>query len=209
MSNILIFGDSIAYGYYDSEGGWVDRLKKELLNFSVDNGLEFDLKIYNLAISGDTTEEVLKRIGVELEARNWEEQPTKIIFAIGINDSVLINGLNTTPKDKFENNLQGLIKKAKTNTDFVAFVGLTPVDESHTNPIPWDAAMKMKNKEILNYDKMIREVCKKETVHYIELFNDREEFLEFTKHLHDGLHPNIKGHEILYDKIRSYLSDKL
>jgi len=28
MVNILVFGDSITYGAWDEEGGWVQRLRK-------------------------------------------------------------------------------------------------------------------------------------------------------------------------------------
>lgn len=75
---VCIFGDSITQGYNDFDnGGWADQLK---IYFNKENP---DHSFFNLGISGDNTEDLLKRFKVEVEARN----PEVFIIAIGINDS--------------------------------------------------------------------------------------------------------------------------
>jgi lysophospholipase L1-like esterase len=87
---ICIFGDSIAWGATDCEkGGWVERLKTELMVKDID--------VYNLGISGDTTENILKRMDAEAEARN----PDIIIFSVGINDALKTNGKNLISIQEF------------------------------------------------------------------------------------------------------------
>lgn len=208
MSNILIFGDSIGYGCDDTQGGWIDRIKKEFFNYSKDKSLKHDLKVYNLAISGDTTSDVLKRIQVELKARNWDDQPTKIIFAIGINDSVFVGNKTRTSRKQFIENLSLLIKTARASGVVAAFVGLTPVDETKTNPIPWDEELSMNNEIIEEYDAMIRGYCSDNAIRFIDIFNtvDQEEFVKL---LPDGLHPDTKGHDELYKIIKPALTKEL
>jgi hypothetical protein len=54
---ILVFGDSIAYGDYDKEGGWVIRLRKFLDERQLDS-----YETYNLGIPIDETTE--KELGL-------------------------------------------------------------------------------------------------------------------------------------------------
>ncbi len=81
----LFFGDSITYGEYDGVfGGWVDILKRYALQkFHEGNGDE--LILFNLGIGGETTEGLLKRMPVELEARNSADG-NLIFISYGAND---------------------------------------------------------------------------------------------------------------------------
>ena len=56
---IIVFGDSIAYGAWDKEGGWVQRLRKILDVKTLSNPDQFYL-VYNLSIDGADTELLLK-----------------------------------------------------------------------------------------------------------------------------------------------------
>ncbi len=144
MVRILIFGDSIAYGACDKEGGWVQRLRKFF-----DENYE-DYLIYNLSISGDTTEELIKRFEFEAKQRLKEKDETIIIFAIGINDSQFVHSKNKNriALEKFKENLRKLIQLAKKFSSKIIFVGLTPVDETKTTPIIWDINKLYKNEYI-------------------------------------------------------------
>ncbi|KKQ27461.1 MAG: Lipolytic protein G-D-S-L family, partial [Candidatus Magasanikbacteria bacterium GW2011_GWC2_37_14] len=100
-TRISIFGDSITWGAWDPEnGGWVAQLRRY---FETNENYEVD--VYNLGVSGDTTNDLLIRFNTECLARN--RHPQIIIFAIGINDSQYINATDNprTPIEKFQNNL--------------------------------------------------------------------------------------------------------
>jgi len=73
---ICIFGASSTWGAWDYEkAGWANRLRLFL------DSENKDVFTYNLGVSGDTTNKLLKRFNVEAEAR----QPKIIIFSIGDN----------------------------------------------------------------------------------------------------------------------------
>jgi len=70
---ICIFGDSIALGALDSaKGGWGARLRNY---FETNN---FEIKLYNCAVDGDNTDDLLERFKIEASVRG----PNIIIFAI-------------------------------------------------------------------------------------------------------------------------------
>lgn len=201
QSTICIFGASITYGAWDLEkGGWVNRLR---LYFDNINNLN-TTKVYNLGISGNTTSDLLKRFDIELEAR----KPNKIIFSIGNNDSVFLTKekCQMTQIEKFEENIKTLISKSRKQTTDIIFTGLTPVDENKTTPIPWAANKIYKNQYIEVYSEKIKKICKEEEVKFVDLYNKFIKLKNYKEILEDGLHPNSKGHQFMFEIIKQNLS---
>jgi len=186
---INIFGDSITKGHSAKrQNGWVNRLKKELNVFEVNN----------FGISGDTTDDVLKRFFSE----NDSNKPDLIIIAIGINDSQYVNSKETyrVPFEKFENNLLEIIKQARKFTQNIIFVGLTKIEEGKLMPLPWHKTLYSEEKDAIKYNAKIKEICEKNNL----LFIDMDGVLEL-EDLEDGLHPNDKGHEKMFQRIKDFL----
>ncbi|MFP4539823.1 MAG: SGNH/GDSL hydrolase family protein [Candidatus Paceibacterota bacterium] len=187
---ICIFGDSITWGAYDPEqGGWATRLRNyfELQNEGVD--------VYNLGVSGDTTDDLLERIEAEATSR----EPDLIIFAIGVNDAQFIYSKNITRVllGEFQQNLTELLTIAKKFTNNIVFVGLTRVDESKTTSIPWNTDKSYTNLNIERLDSTIEKFCEENKLKFIpvkDLLN-HDDFI-------DGLHPNTQGHIKMFEKIR-------
>src|SRR5688500_14737658 len=87
---VLVFGDSITQGFYDTHGGWVQRLANEYHSKTLQSmldGEDLDRQIFNLGVSGDTSHEVLKRIENEIQVRQWRDDPMVTVIAAGINDA--------------------------------------------------------------------------------------------------------------------------
>jgi lysophospholipase L1-like esterase len=182
---ICIFGDSIVWGASDCEkGGWADSLKNYLMNEDID--------VYNLGISGNTTEDLLERFDAEAEARN----PDIIIFAIGINDSL---SLDKDGLIKFQKNISLLANKAKKFTDKIIFIGLTSVDESRTTSyLSEETGEAYNNQSIGEYDEIIKSFCEDNNLIFVDvlglLINDDD--------LCDGLHPSSIGHKKMFERIK-------
>jgi len=122
MERVLFFGDSITWGAVDQIGlGWVNLIRKDFYQDPENNPTA-----YNLGVSGDTTEGLLKRFRTECEARLVDGK-LGIVFAIGTNDSRYTNSKDNheIPVEKFSKNLEQLIKTAREFTDKIAFIGLT------------------------------------------------------------------------------------
>ncbi len=173
-------------------------MEKELEN------KKFDYSVYNLGISGDTSENILRRLENEISCRVWENEMVKIIFAIGVNDSWFIKNKNTfkVMPDNFENNITKIIKISQKFSSNIVFVGPAPVDEIKT--ISWDIDISYKNEHIKSYNKIIKLVCRENKISFLDIF---EKFLklEYKKLLENGLHPNSKGHEIMFEIVRDFL----
>jgi len=182
---ICIFGDSIVWGASDCEkGGWADSLKNYLMDDDID--------VYNLGISGNTTEDLLERFDTEAGARN----PDIIIFAIGINDSL---SLDKDGLIKFQKNISSLTNKARKFTDKIIFIGLTSVDESRTTSYSSEeTGESYNNQSIGEYDEIIKSFCEDNNLIFVDmlglLINDAD--------LCDGLHPSSIGHKKMFERIK-------
>jgi lysophospholipase L1-like esterase len=208
MAQILVFGDSIAYGAGDEkEGGWVNRLKK-VLDKGPFTSPDFYCLVYNLAISGDSLDDLLKRFEFETEQRLKEGESTVFIFAIGINDSQFIQSQNNLRSSlpEFQNNLRDIIKLAKKYSSKIIFVGLTPVDETKTVSLPWNSDKSYKNEYIEKYNKIMKSVSKENKIYFINIF-DKLVKSDYRNLLVDGLHPNSKGHQKIFEIVKDFLTE--
>ena len=199
--NMLVFGASIVYGAADLEkGGWAWRL-----NLFVSGKTQWDVHAYNLGVSGDTSDDLLKRFGFECDQRR---KPGMILIAIGTNDSQYIDepGNYHVPPERFRENLMKLLDMAKARTGKVAFIGLMPVDERKTMPIPWKTDTYYTKGNVEKYDRIAREACNEKQVPYIDMMKVFPEAAE--EFFSDGLHPNAKGHQMVFEAVKQFLEGK-
>lgn len=206
--NILFFGDSITWGAWDEDGGWVNRIKKIVDKKIISSNFGYYHDIYNIGISGDNTNDLLERFDSETLSRVDEDNQTIFVFAIGINDSQFVKEIgNRIPVDQFENNLRKLVIKARSHGDKIIFVGLFPTDDSKTDPTIWDSNKSYKLEYVSQYNKIIEKVAKDESLEFIDIYN---EFISknYKELLIDGLHPNTEGHKQISEIISKYLVDK-
>ena len=106
-----------------------------------------------------------------------------------------------TKQTVFKKNILKLVKLAKKYTKNIVFVGITPVDEKLTKP--WEGFF-YTNDVIKQYNDLVLNCCKDSGVLFIDLFN---KLPKYQKLLADGIHPNKKGYEKMYEIIQKFLID--
>jgi len=199
MRGILCFGDSITFGL-GKKGGWAGRLKDYFEPKGEHNC------IFNLGICGDTSRDLLKRFDTEANARIrylYPEDKHTIIIAIGANDLKGIESpenLNINPAE-FRKNILKLISKSKKYTKDIVLIGLIPVNENVT--LPYEDTY-FSNKIIKEYNSIMRDCCKRNKIRFISLFEEMSK-KDYKKMLYDGLHPNNKGYDFMFNKIKEEL----
>jgi len=199
---VLVFGDSITWGAWDPEGGWVQRLRRYME--AKDKVEKNYTAIYNLGIDGDDSTGVRKRFEPEARTRLFEGAEVTMIFAVGINDSRMDEqtGETKTPVRRFSSNLAVIFARATRMTQKVYCVGLTRVNEKKTRPTMWNANVSYINDVIKRFDDALKITCRNSCVPYIPV----SDVFDTEKHLDDdGLHPNAKGHELVYEKVKTAL----
>lgn len=203
MFGVLVFGASITFGRGERPNvGWTGRLKEHVELQGHHHCL------FNLAISGNSTTDLLQRFDTEAEARVVYKRPGDefvILIAIGTNDT---RGLGEpdkvqTPIDTFRTNVLTLVEKAKKLTSKVAVIGLTPVDEKRT--VPFEKTYFF-NARIKGYDEQLRAVAEGASIPFISLF-DKLNNDGWKTQLFDGLHPSREGYEKMYAIILKQLQD--
>lgn len=198
--DIFIFGDSITYGVGDNEKcGWVNRFR---LNLEKNYNRTFN--VFNLGISGDTTEGVKKRFDSEFNTRKDKDNETFIIFSIGVNDTQDINGKDRVNIEQFGKNISYLINKAKEYSNNIIFLGFSLVDETKVVPLPWNKEKSYFNRKIEIFDNKLMEICNKSNITYLNIYN-----LLTINDLSDGIHPNSNGHQKICDEITKLFKNLL
>ena len=201
---ILVFGDSITCGAWDKECGWADRLKKYLFKKSV-LGKKGYFMTYNLGIDGDTTAGVLGRIENEIKTRRDPAEELVLIFEIGSNDTRYMHSKKTPLmiEKQFEQNIREIIRISKVHSSKIIFLGMEPVDEKKVDPIPWTSEKSSyKNNILSKYNKILQNICENEGVGFIDLQKLPKSYIQT---LDDGIHPNTKGHEMLFQTVKTFL----
>ncbi len=206
MKDVFIFGDSITYGQWDEQGGWVQRLRSSFDQSYIAHRSEMTC-FYNLGVPADTTEGVLKRFRNEVAARHKDGKQKVIIFAIGLNDAHFVHKTKR-PKftsEAFTDNLKSLLSQAREVSDKIAFVGLNPVDEGRVTPLPWNPEKSYQNERIAEFNFIIEKLAKDENIFFADVWGS------FTKQDHksflsDGLHPNASGHRRIAEKVHAFLT---
>ena len=206
MPQLFIFGDSITWGAWDPDGGgWAQRLRKDIDNYQVANR-DFWCPTYNLGISGDTSSGIAERITREIKVRRDATEELIILIAIGINDSIvdLRNGSNTLNVGVYTKNLRNILNQAHVVSKKVGFIGLTPVNQDLVDPLPWDSNKAYHLDRVELFNKNCQQFCSAGSVPFLPIWDSWIEH-DYRSILTDGLHPNAKGHELLYFSVRKFL----
>lgn len=212
---VLVFGDSITQGYWDAEGGWVERVRKhydelQLTDLTTNNEPTF----FNLGISADNSQSVLRRAASETIARTRHNSLPVVLVQIGVNDSSVDSSPSASsvnlPIETYEQNLHKIIETLAPLSSKIIFVGLSACDESFTTPVSWGSSYFYTNDRLLAYEKTMKAVAEAKNIAFIPLFDVFLSELRAGKsYLADGLHPNNKGHAFMSEIILAKLAPLL
>ena len=190
MAAICVFGDSTAWGAYDTDaGGWVNILWLHC----AENAREID--VYNLSIPGSTIEMILDRFEAEAKIRGSDT----LVFQTGGNEAAYDKDTKehvVTP-EIFEIKIREVIARAREVTNNIIFVGFNNCDESKTLPVAW-CNLCYTNKYIEDYNNIMKKVCVENSIKFLDVFGLLED-----DDLDDGLHPNTRGHQKIFNFLKS------
>ncbi|MCL4404150.1 GDSL-type esterase/lipase family protein [Patescibacteria group bacterium] len=205
---IFIFGDSITYGAWDIEGsGWANRLRR-YLDKRAETDPDFYAVCYNLGVTGETSDGLLKRLKPETRARFREKRESIFIFAYGTNDAALMPGTDDprTDIDKFGENMEAAIKTAGEFNGRVVLINIAPVNEDMTMHPKAGYGIRSNASSIDVYNRKLAEIAEKHSLPLVDVNSafmrqDHKDLLNDE----DGLHPNAKGHEIIFGLVKDQL----
>ncbi len=200
MHAILCFGASITWGRGEQPaGGWPGRLKDWFEAQDPYNA------VYNLGVCGHTANDVLKRFDAEAKARIVHKRPGDaflILLSVGTNDACLPGDErkpNNTP-EQFDKDVRSLLEKAKAYDAKLGWIGLLAVDETKARPYE-DTSFS--NERVKLFNGIAQKACAERGVPFLDVFD-----LLSKEELADGLHPNERGHEKLWVKVKGWIEDE-
>lgn len=206
MYRILVFGDSIAYGSWDTQGGWVERLKADVHKRTVESGNQFKRQVFNLGVGGHTSTDILNRLKTEIEARAVDRWETALVFLYGTNDERYINGLPQVELSDFGKNTQQIITIAKKYTDKILIFGIPP--------LPMDEVVfktsVYSDVRVKQYDESLESITKANNITYVNLRDEYDRYgIAKVFNIGKDPHPNDLGHKVIYELARTKLEEML
>ncbi len=208
---VLVFGDSITQGYWAVTNGWVDqvRLHYDSLKLKDLNGKD-QPTVFNLGISGNTSQDVAKRVKAEVIARTENNVLPIVLLQIGVNDSYEDSSGKKIDVETYKQNLRNIINDIKSNVASIIFIGSSANDDALTAPAPWRDDLFYKSAEIEKYENAMRQISEEFDIEFIPVFEEFKKKLEAGETLlADGLHPNIDGHKAIYEIVMPKLQELL
>ena len=179
---ILFLGDSLTAGYgVEEKHSYPGRIQHRIET----KGLNY--RVINAGISGDTSSGALRRIDWLLS------NPIDIfVLAIGTND-----GLRGIPMESTENNLVKIIDKVKAKNPKVKILIAGMLIPPSMGKVYGDA-----------FKEVFPRVAKKKNTKLIKFLLEGVAG-ESSLNLPDGIHPNVKGYEIVVENVWAELEPML
>ncbi|MBU0570064.1 SGNH/GDSL hydrolase family protein [Patescibacteria group bacterium] len=199
MTTIVCIGDSIVEGEGDELGlsGWAGRLQQKILK----NSKVGKNRVYNLGMGIETSLDLLHRFFSEVLYRN----PDVIILQTSHGDSR--STLNNENEEEFEIGKSARMRVYHKLFDYlsksekkVLVLGLNPVS-LHTK---FEKALPQRAERIESHNEGLKKMCDQ---YDLPFFDPRDIFKNknLEDYYVDGLHPNSKGYDLMFEKIFSKL----
>ena len=199
---VLVFGDSIAYGAWDSAGGWVERLKSYAHQKTINSPTEYKVQVLNLGVGGHSSEDILSRLEAEITSRTSKSWPFVFIFYFGTNDARTYDGVEQNSLENYLENTENIINIAKQYSDRLLFIRPIPVG---TDGVDLRGAV-YSNQKIEYYGEKQLKLLERLGVASLDLWNDfvanKDSFFCF-----DGLHPNDNGHDYIFKNVKEKIAE--
>ena len=201
MVKIVCIGDSIVEGEGDELGlgGWAGRLQHKILK----NSKVGENRVYNLGMGMETSMDLLHRFYSEVLYRD----PDIIIIQAAHGDSRSM--LNKADKEEFEIGkgarlrvYHKLFTYLSQSRKKVLVLGLNPIclNEKFKKAVPQRA------EHIESHNRGLKRLCKEYDLPFLDprdIFGD----IKLEKYYTDGLHPNSRGYEMMFDVIYKKIKD--
>lgn len=172
-ATIMVYGDSLSAGYGVPQGqGWVALLQQRL------QYEDYDYKVANRSISGETTAGGRSRIAAALD----QDDPAIVIVELGAND-----GLRGQSIAAMRGNLAAIIEACRNHGAGVLLVGIR---------LPPNYGKRY----ITQFHDVFGELAKQYRLPLVALlFNGFAGQLQYFQS--DGMHPNVQGQPLMLDNV--------
>ena len=177
----VALGDSTGAGIGAAEGGYVARLQQRILEQRPGS------QLFNLCISGATTNEVVRGQLNQAVARN----PDLVTVGIGIND--ISHGLTI---DQFAENYERILSTLKEKTQ--AQIVITNIPNISTAPVVAPSMRDRDHQQMVSFNERLQEIAERNGVTVFDIYTITSR--ELPSHpeyfSRDGFHPSDKGYEL-------------
>ena len=190
MYNIFCIGDSVTFGIGGDSTkviGWCDQLKFNLQH-----------RVWNLGISGDTSQGILKRIN-EAIVRTKPSRKNIFIIAVGLNDLAFDGQSYEVNPSKYAENITQICNFYKQYGQVIILESTLISSKIGNKKDKYGNFRKIS--DLLDYNQILENISAENKFEFIK-------FLDFGLNFvgDDGLHPNQLGYNYMAEIIEQKLN---
>jgi len=204
-TRVLVIGDSIVYGAWDTAGGWVDRVKAVMHARAVETQGATKVQVFNMGVGGDSSTRVLARLEHDITTRYKAGWPPVLVLSFGTNDGREKDGQAETSIEEFEQNVRDIIGIAQKYSDKILFVGTVPLGQ----PSVVFKDHEYFDDRVRSYDEKLREVVAEAGIRYVSLRTVFEAHGLDGLYAYDVVHCNDAGHALIAATVLPVLDELL
>ena len=177
---------------------------KPILTINAPIGLRFSDNPGNIVSSNNTLVEPLKPgitfalLGGEVTLNNTEIKPMSgrvEIAGVGAGETIQLHHSNGSWQFDYSD-ITNFVSK-------VVVVGLAPVYDTRVQPFVWLQTHGCSNEAIAPYNKALRQFSEEKDLSFIDMDNVYGD--DVAGCLPDGIHPNAKGHQLIFERVKTAL----
>lgn len=205
MKQYFIVGGSTVYGVGGEEGGWADMLKRHMhKQMYGQNGIGDEIEIYNFSKPGVSSQFLLDTYPEQTKHYGRDGEITTIV-SVGMNNAKASgepDNFICTLED-YEQQLRQLFNMFEAHSHEVICVGFHFIDETKTHPRISSVngtRTYYSNARIAKFQAVTNVVCGDVGAKLVKISIPKQEWI--SEYLYsDGLHPNKRGYEEIFNKI--------
>lgn len=209
-------GASIVYGVGGPHGGWADMIKLDLHNRMYGEARLGEMHEVHIFAKPDATMDFVAA-GCDAYVADYcrDGAKTVVVISVGMNNAKAIgtpDGYVSSAED-YEKAMRELLLHLASIVDAVVCVGFMPVDESKTspklNPFTYKNSY-FTNQRVTKFNDAFHKAAEEsgDKVRFIDLFGkvEQDDWI-MTCLSSDGLHPNDKGHQWMYEQVMPTIAE--
>jgi len=204
-ARILVIGDSIVYGGWDTAGGWVERVKAVMHRRTVESSGTSKVQVLNMGVGGDSSTKILARLEHDIASRYSTNWPCVLVFSFGANDERTRVGAVETSLEQFEQNVTAILEIARHYTDKILFVGTAPIGK----PIVAFKDQEYSDDRVRQYDEKLRDLVETAGIRYVPLRPAFDAHISDGLFVYDDIHCNDQGHALIAETVLPVLDEML
>lgn len=205
-SQIICLGASSLYGVGHTKGGWPELLKADIHKKQYGpNGKGQVNEVYSIGVPGATLSDMKERTEICLKTIRKPKRQVICVLQLGANDAKALDNPDNffTTTEDYKKKITEFLGTVNELSDKAVCLGLFPMDQDKVMPVSKNPKTYFSNERIRKFEKILCDTAESLGMNALPVFQEAVQSNWINEYQYrDGIHPNDKGYQWLYQKVK-------